>query len=172
MTYEELVAKAKETYGTADASKITEHVAIQFNVTGDAEGAFYLEIADGKVNVEPYEYYDRDVIVTTDAETLIKMAEGKLGMEAAYLTGKIKADGNLTKGLLLKELVAKKPAKKAAAKKPAEKKTVAKKAVKEETKVEAAKKPAPKKTAVKKADETKAASKPAAKKAAPKKETK
>lgn len=128
MTYEELVQKARETYGTADASKVTEHVAIQFNVTGEAEGAFYLEIADGKVNIEPYEYYDRDVIVTTDAETLIKMAEGKLGMEAAYLTGKIKADGNLTKGLLLKELVAKKATKKAVAKKTTEKKATEKKA--------------------------------------------
>ena len=135
MTYEELVQKARDTYGTADAGKITEHVAIQFNVTGEAEGAFYLEIADGKVNIEPYEYYDRDVIVTTDAETLIKMAEGKLGMEAAYLTGKIKADGNLTKGLLLKELVAKKAPKKVAkknkekteAKKESAKKTSAKK---------------------------------------------
>lgn len=147
MTYEELVKKAKETYGTADASKITEHVAIQFNVTGEAEGAFYLEIADGKVNVEPYEYYDRDVIVTTDAETLIKMAEGKLGMEAAYLTGKIKADGNLTKGLLLKELVAKKPAAKKTVKKAATKDTAAKKpATKKTVAKEAEKKPAVKKT--------------------------
>lgn len=147
MTYEELVKKAKETYGTADASKITEHVAIQFNVTGEAEGAFYLEIADGKVNVEPYEYYDRDVIVTTDAETLIKMAEGKLGMEAAYLTGKIKADGNLTKGLLLKELVAKKPAAKKTVKKAATKDTAAKKPVAKKTVAkEAEKKPAVKKT--------------------------
>lgn len=129
MTYEELVLKAKETYGVADASKITEHVAIQFNVTGEAEGAFYLEISEGKVNIEPYEYYDRDVIVTTDAVTLIKMAEGKLGMEAAYLTGKIKADGNLTKGLLLKELMPKKPAKKSTAKKTTEKKPAVKKAV-------------------------------------------
>ena len=150
MTYEELVAKAKESYGKADASAINEHVAIQFNVTGEAEGAFYLEIADGKVAVEPYEYYDRDVIVTTDAETLIKMAEGKLGMEAAYLTGKIKADGNLGKGLLLKELVAKKatkkaPAKKAAEKAPAEKKVAPKKA---EAKPAAKKAPA-KKTASK-----------------------
>lgn len=43
-----------------------------------------------------------------DAKTLIKMAEGKLGIEAAFLTGKIKAEGNLGKGLLLKALVAKK----------------------------------------------------------------
>lgn len=154
MTYEELVKKAKETYGKADASKISEHVAIQFNVTGEAEGAFYIEIADGKVNVEPYEYFDRDVIVTTDAETLIKMAEGKLGMEAAYLTGKIKAEGNLTKGLMLKELAAKKTAKKTAAKKTTEKKPVAKKTAEKKpaTKSAEEKKPAAKKaTTTKKA---------------------
>lgn len=104
MTYEELVQQAKETYGSKDASKITEHVAIQFNITGEAEGIFYLEIKDGQVYVEPYEYYDRDVIVTCSTENLIKMAEDKLGMEAAYLTGKIKAEGNLGKALLLKEL--------------------------------------------------------------------
>ena len=108
MTYEELVEKARNTYGKADAGKIKEHVAIQFNVTGEAEGIFYLEIADGKVKIEPYEYYNRDVIVTTDAKTLIKMGSGKLGIEAAFLTGKIKAEGNLGKGLLLKELVSKK----------------------------------------------------------------
>lgn len=104
MTYEELVAKAKESYGITDASSIKEHVAIQFNITGEAAGAFYLEISDGKIAVEPYEYYDRDVVVTCDAETLVKIAEGKLGMEAAYFSGKIKAEGNLGKALLLKEL--------------------------------------------------------------------
>lgn len=104
MNYQELVKLAKETYGVADASNVKEHVAIQFNITGEAEGIFYLEIADGKVYIEPYDYYDRDVIVTTTAENLIKIAEGKLGLEAAYFTGKIKVDGNLGKGLLLKEL--------------------------------------------------------------------
>ena len=48
------------------------------------------------------------IMKATDAKTLIKMAEGKLGIEAAFLTGKIKAEGNLGKGLLLKELVSKK----------------------------------------------------------------
>ena len=130
MTYEELVAKAKENYDASDASKVKEHVAIQFNVTGEAAGAFYLEIKDGQVIVEPYEYYDRDVIVTCDADTLVKIAEGKLAMEAAYLTGKIKAEGNLGKALLLKELTkkAKKSASKSTATKAAAKKTSAKKA--------------------------------------------
>ena len=121
MTYEELVKQAKTHYESQDASSIKEHVAIQFNITGEAAGAFYLEIKDGKVSVEPYEYYDRDVIVTTDADVLVKIAEGKMGMEAAYLTGKLKAEGNLGKALILKEL------KKATAKKTACKKTSKKK---------------------------------------------
>lgn len=107
MTYEELVAKARDNYCANDASDIKEHVAIQFNITGEAEGIFYLEIKDGQVNVEPYEYYDRDLVVTCDAVTLVSIAEGKLGMEAAYLTGKIKAEGNLGKALLLKALTKK-----------------------------------------------------------------
>jgi putative sterol carrier protein len=132
MTYEELVKLAKKTYEKADASAVKEHVAIQFNVTGEAEGAFYLEVKDGKVSVEPYEYYDRDVIVTAEDTVLAQIANGKLGLEAAYLSGKIKAEGNLKKALLLKELkeAAKKaPAKKEAApKKEAAKKAPAKKA--------------------------------------------
>lgn len=109
MTYEELVEKAKNVYADADASKVKEHVAIQFNVTGEGAGAFYLEIADGKLDIQPYEYYDRDVLVTTSAETLIKIAQGDLGLEKAYLTGKIKAEGNLGKALLLKDVQLKKP---------------------------------------------------------------
>lgn len=104
MTYEELVQKARDTYGCADASNVKEHVAIQFNITGEAEGIFYLEIKDGKVDIQPYEYYDRDVLVTTTAKTLVSIAQGKLALEAAYFTGKIKAEGNLGKALLLKEL--------------------------------------------------------------------
>jgi len=119
MTYEELVKQAKDSYQNMDAGKIKEHVAIQFNVTGEAAGAFYLEIADGKINVEPYEYYDRDVLVITDAQTLCEIAEGKLDIVKAYTTGQIKAEGNLGKALLLKQITAKakKAAKKAAKKK-------------------------------------------------------
>lgn len=65
MTYEELVKEVKKNYGALDASNIKEHVAVQFNIEGEAEGAFYVEIADSNVDVEPFEYYDRDAVVTT-----------------------------------------------------------------------------------------------------------
>ena len=155
MTYEELVTLAQETYGKADASKVKEHVAIQFDVAGEASGAFYIEIKDGKVEVQPYQYFDRDVIVTIDGDNLVKIAEGKLGLEAAYFTGKLKAEGNLGKALLLKDVEVKMPEKKAA-KKPAAKKTTAKAATKTAAKTTekataktAEKKPAAKTTAKK-----------------------
>lgn len=73
MTYEELVQEIREIFSTADVSGVKEHIAYQFNIRGEAEGAFYAEISDGKLYIEPYEYYDRDVLFTTTADTLLKI---------------------------------------------------------------------------------------------------
>lgn len=107
MKYEELVKALKENCEPADASMVNEHIAIQFNVTGEAQGAFYLEIADGKVHIEPYEYYDRDVLVTVAEEDLISIFEGKLDFVDAFNAGTLKAEGNLIKALALKEVIEK-----------------------------------------------------------------
>lgn len=104
MTYQELVEQVREAYKNADASSIKEHVAFQFNIEGEGEGAFYLEIADGKINIEPYEYYDRDVLITTTAETLLKIGTGKLDPVLAFTIKKIRVEGDLDKALLLKSI--------------------------------------------------------------------
>ncbi len=104
MTYFELVDAVRAAYANADASEIAEHIAFQFNIEGEGEGAFYLEIKDGKINIEPYEYFDRDVLITTTAETLLKIGTGKLDPIAAYTLRKIKVDGNLDKALVLKKI--------------------------------------------------------------------
>lgn len=108
MTYEELVAKLQSAYGKHDASKIKDHLAIQFNVRGEADGALYLEILDGKIYVQPYEYYDRDILVTISAENLIALAEDKLDVLDAYNNGLLTAEGDLGKALLLKDIIVKK----------------------------------------------------------------
>lgn len=183
MTYEELVQKVRDAFAGADASQISEHVAIQFNVYGEGEGAFYLEIAGGKVAIEPFEYYDRDVIVYTPAAALVDIADGKLDFIEAYSSGRISAEGNLGKAALLQNIkFEKKEAKKAPAKaeKPAAK-TTKKAAEKKAAPKATAKKAAPKKAAVKaaevkpeapkaevKKEEPKAAAKPEVKAEAPK----
>ncbi len=135
MTYEEVVAKVREAVKGLDLTGAPEHAAFQFNITGEGEGAFYVEVADGKINVEPYEYFDRDVLVYTSAADLVDILEGKNDIVNANLSGKITAEGDLRKAEFLKnigkkaEAPAKQPAaKKAPAKKPAAKKTTAKKA--------------------------------------------
>lgn len=167
MTYEAIVKKVKAAYSKKDASKVNDHLAIQFNVTGEGEGALYLEIADGKLFVEPYDYYDRDVLVTAGAKELIAVAEGKTDFESAIQAGTVYAEGNVSKLALLKELtdvVKKAPAKKAttAKKAPAKKETVKKEAApkKETVKKEAT----PKKEVVKTATPKTAAPKATAKK--------
>ena len=128
MTYEKLVAKVKTAYAKADASKITEHVAIQVNVSGEAEGIFYIEITDGKVVVEPYDYYDHDMILFGGESDLVAIATGKMSIDEALNDGKVSVAGpNIEKGLSIREVVVKKaPAKKTTAKKTTAKKTTAK----------------------------------------------
>ena len=107
MKYEELVKVLKDNYEQADAGMVKEHIAIQFNVTGESQGAFYLEIADGQIHIEPYEYYDRDVLVTVSEENLISIFEGKLDFVDAFNAGDLKAEGNLIKALALKDVIEK-----------------------------------------------------------------
>ena len=122
MTYEEVVKEAQKIAAKGDASGIKEHLAVQYNITGEGEGVFYMEVKDGRIDVQPYDYNDRDILVTADGQTILDMMSGKLDIVNAYLTHKISAEGNLGKADILKKLInSGKKAEKAAAK--AEKKS-------------------------------------------------
>ena len=53
MTYAEFFAEMKNEFMGADVSDIQEHLAFQFNITGEAGGIFYIEIKNGELHVEP-----------------------------------------------------------------------------------------------------------------------
>lgn len=95
MTYEQVVSKVKAKFADVDASSIDGVVAIQINLEGkNANGFFYIEVKDHKVNVEPYEYYDRHAIVTVNPTNLLKLVDGKLDPIEAYTKGKVAIDGD------------------------------------------------------------------------------
>ena len=133
MTYEEIVKKAKQVAKNIDGSAVKEHIAVQIDIEGEGEGAFYIEAADGKVSVEPYEYYENDCKIKADAETVIALLSGKINAEEAMGDGRIRVEGDGSKVSVLVNAVKKTPDKKTApkktvAKKPATKKAPAKKA--------------------------------------------
>lgn len=105
MTYEEVFEKFKKQFKDTDVSKVNEHLAYQFNITGEGEGSFYAEVKDGKLSIEPYEYYDRDALFICSAENLFKIIAGKLDPVAAFTLGKLKVEGNIDKALKIKELL-------------------------------------------------------------------
>lgn len=105
MTYEEIVASAREILLAKDVSAFDGHLAVQIDITGEGAGAFYVELKDKQLFVEPYEYYDRDCKLVASAENLLKITEGKLDAVLAFTTGKLKVEGDLDKALEFQKIV-------------------------------------------------------------------
>jgi hypothetical protein len=153
MTFEEMFAQAKTALEKADASAVTEHIAVQVNVTGEGAGIFYTELTEGKLVAEPYDYIDNDAVLFTDGKSLLDNL--KSGDASAHQLA-----GNEEKIALFRQVLTTIPVAKAATK-PATKATTTKAAPakKADTKTAAAKPAAtPAKSAAKA---------PAAKSAAP-----
>ena len=104
MTYLEFFEEMKAVFMEADVSDITEHLAYQFNITGEAEGIFYVEVKDGTLHVEPYEYFDRDAMFICSAQTLRELADGTLDPVLAFTLQKLRVEGSIDKALRFKEL--------------------------------------------------------------------
>ena len=51
MTYEEIVYKLQECSIKAKTKEIKQHIAVQFNIYGEGEGALYIEISGGRMYV-------------------------------------------------------------------------------------------------------------------------
>lgn len=105
MNFEELFAQTKEKFIQTDVSSVSGKLAIQINLTGEAEGTFYIEVKDGKLSIEPYEYIDRDVAITVSSKNFQKIAAGKLDPVMAFTVGKLKVDGDVGKALELKRFI-------------------------------------------------------------------
>lgn len=133
MTYENIVKAAKKAIKAVDASIIKEHLAVEFDIEGKGEGAFYVEFKEKEIDVEPYEYYDHDFRVRGEASTILSILNGEVSPCAAQADGKLSVEGNDTKLSLLEEYLKadikeKKPAKAPA--KKVEKKPVPQKVTK------------------------------------------
>ena len=97
MTYEQIVDMVRKVFENADARTVYEHVAIQVNVIGEGAGAFYFEVADRQCCIEPYDYYDRDGLIITDAQTLRDLCSKKVTMSESLRDGTMKYDGDYRK---------------------------------------------------------------------------
>ena len=105
MTFESLFTIIKEKLATADAREISGHVALEFQVRGEAKGMFFVEITNGRIRIEPYNYHDRDVSFAADADTYLEIINGKLDPMIAFAVGRVKIYGDMNKAGLVMHLL-------------------------------------------------------------------
>ncbi len=105
MTYEEIFAKSKELVGKSDVSDMNGHLAVQVNIEGEGSGAFYIELKDKQLFIEPYEFNDRDCKFTMSAKNFLKLINGELDAVVAFTLGKLKLEGSLEKALEFKKIL-------------------------------------------------------------------
>lgn len=89
-----------------DATTYGGFLALQVTLK-DLDEHFYIEIKDGKLALEPYEYNDRQAKIIMSAENFVKMINGKLNSTLAFTTGKLKIDGEISKAQELSKLLKK-----------------------------------------------------------------
>ena len=104
MKFDELVTKVRGLASKVDVSN-QDFLAVQVNLTDTEPNVFYVEVKDHKINVEPYDYHDRNCAITIKSDDFNKLISGKLDPVAAFTIGKLKVDGDLGKALEFSKLL-------------------------------------------------------------------
>lgn len=133
MSFEEIIEFTKANINQTAAKAIKNHIAVEFDIYGEGEGAFYVEVNNGALMIEPYEYYDKDAKVITTADELEKIIKEEKTPRESIDDGITVVEGDIDAVLELLKLT-KTPQKKTTAKKSAKKVTKAEKEIVEMTK--------------------------------------
>ena len=83
----------------ADAAKGMTSV-IQFNLSGDGGGSYYIEIKDGACTASEGSHASPNMTMTIAASDYVDMISGKLNGQMAFMSGKLKIAGDM--GLAMK----------------------------------------------------------------------
>ena len=78
---------------------------IQFTLTGDGGGNYYLQIDDGTCSTSEGTCPDPQMSVTIGAKDYLQLVRGTLDGEKAFMTGKLKIAGDMGLAMKLRSLL-------------------------------------------------------------------
>lgn len=91
MTVDELFATMNDNFNASAAAGINAVFQFDFN---DADN-YYIEIKDSDKNIQQGDHDTPTVTVSTDTATLLGVVSGTVNGMQAFMTGKLKAKGNM-----------------------------------------------------------------------------
>ncbi|MCB8943828.1 MAG: SCP2 sterol-binding domain-containing protein [Ardenticatenaceae bacterium] len=88
-----------------DASKAKNaNFSIQFDLSGDNGGQWFVKIADGQCDTGEGSIDNPKATIRMDATDYVKMTSGELNPMAAFMSGKVKVEGDLSAVMQLQSL--------------------------------------------------------------------
>ena len=87
------------------AASIDGKVAVDIKLYGAFEAHMYIEVKDGALNVQPYDYIERDIEAAVSVENALAIIDGKLSIADALADGRLYAFGNVGAAAKLAKLL-------------------------------------------------------------------
>ncbi|MBR5411135.1 MAG: SCP2 sterol-binding domain-containing protein [Clostridia bacterium] len=103
MTFQEKFDELKKTYfDTTLFTGADGDFAAEITLTDpDCGGTFYLKKTGGKIDMEPYDYKDSTVKLTLPSELLEDILNNRVSAVAAFMDGRLDAEGDVNHALSL-----------------------------------------------------------------------
>lgn len=76
----------------------------QWDVTGDGGGKWFATLSEGSIEVSEGETDSPNITLTVEAQNWMDIVNGKLNGQMAFLTGKLKIQGDMTLAMKLQSL--------------------------------------------------------------------
>lgn len=77
----------------------------QFNISGAEGGTYQLKVDDGDIDIASEEKYTPQCTIDISDENFLKLVQGNLNPTMAFMTGKVKAKGDLSLAMKLQTIL-------------------------------------------------------------------
>lgn len=97
ITVNDVVAKIYKRINKAAGKQVAAEgrAAVDIKLYGSFEAHMYIEVKDGKVSVEPYDYIERDLEAAVPVDVALAIADGKTNIKEAVENGSLYVFGNV-----------------------------------------------------------------------------
>lgn len=97
ITVNDVVAKVYKRINKVAGKQVAAEgrAAVDIKLYGSFEAHMYIEVKDGKVSVEPYDYIERDLEAAVPVDVALAIADGKTTIKEAVENGSLYVFGNV-----------------------------------------------------------------------------